>query len=83
MNDHTYKITAQDNILFVDASGPFDFDTMLQYKSETLEAIEKLKHEPWGCIACFHGSGVSGRHEATGRECAYDPTHRLSLSGRP
>ena len=58
MNDHTYKITAQDNILFVDASGPFDFDTMLQYKSETLEAIEKLKHKPWGCIACFHGSGV-------------------------
>ncbi|GLX84176.1 hypothetical protein tloyanaT_04280 [Thalassotalea loyana] len=58
MTNQPYKITAQDNILFVDASGPFDFDTMLEYKSETLDAIEKIKHKPWGCIACFHGSGV-------------------------
>ncbi|QOL26707.1 hypothetical protein LP316_05250 [Thalassotalea sp. LPB0316] len=58
MTEQAYKITAQGNILFVDASGPFDFETMLEYKSETLDAVEKIKDKPWGCIACFHGGGV-------------------------
>lgn len=58
MEKQPYNIEMMDNILVVDAVGPFDIETMLQYKAETLDKIEQLKHKPWGCIACFQETGV-------------------------
>ncbi|MGJ8691124.1 MAG: hypothetical protein ACSHW0_01435 [Thalassotalea sp.] len=54
----SYKLSKTENILVVEAQGPFDEATINQYLSDIKALIEDIKHEPWGTLAIFSGNSI-------------------------
>ena len=52
----TYHIDIKDNILEVDAHGPFDDDIVEQYNSEVKSIIGNFNKLPWGALVIYHGN---------------------------
>lgn len=53
-----YTIDLVDNILLVDAKGPFDSKATQQYVQDMHNACELFNNKPWGLLATFYGSRV-------------------------
>ena len=54
----SYNLSKTDNILIVEAQGPFDDVTVNQYLTDIKVLIEDIKHEPWATLAIFKGNGI-------------------------
>lgn len=54
----SYRLSKTDNILRVEAQGPFDEVVINQYLADIKTLIEDIKHRPWATIAVFSGKGV-------------------------
>lgn len=53
-----YVIEQQNNILLVDAQGPFNEVTAEQYHQDIKKLTEKMTGEPWGSLITFRGNSV-------------------------
>ena len=53
-----YVIEQQDNILLVDAQGPFNEVTAEQYHHDIKILTEKMTGDPWGSLITFRGNSV-------------------------
>jgi hypothetical protein len=53
-----YIIEQKDNILLVDAHGPFNEVTAEKYHQEIKLITEKMSGEPWGSLITFRGNSV-------------------------
>lgn len=54
----SYTIHPQDNILVVDAHGPFNELTSEQYIQDMYDACEKFSGKTWGLLITFYGNSV-------------------------
>lgn len=54
----SYSFSINNNILIVNAEGPFDEETIQQYLLDSKAATEKIQHEPWAILTTFSGKGV-------------------------
>ena len=53
-----YKIEAHQNILVVDAHGPFTEEISQQYIQDMYAACEQFSNQPWGLLVTFYGNSV-------------------------
>lgn len=53
-----YVIEQQNNILLVDAQGPFNEITAEKYHQDIKKVTEKMSGEPWGSLITFRGNSV-------------------------
>ena len=53
-----YVIEQQNNILLVDAQGPFNEITAAKYHQDIKQLTEKMTGEPWGSLITFRGNSV-------------------------
>lgn len=53
-----YTIELVENILLVDAKGPFGTDVTEQYVQDMYNACELFNHKPWGLLATFYGNRI-------------------------
>ncbi len=53
-----YAIEQQNNILLVDAQGPFNEITMEKYHQDIKQLIEKMNGQPWGSLITFRGNSI-------------------------
>lgn len=53
-----YAIKQQNNILFVDAQGPFNDVTAAKYHHDITEITNNMTGEPWGSLITFRGNSV-------------------------
>lgn len=53
-----YVIEQQDNILLVDAQGPFNEVTAEKYHQDIKQLTDKMTGEPWGSLITFRGNSV-------------------------
>jgi hypothetical protein len=53
-----YVIEQQNNILLVDAHGPFNEVTAEKYHQDIKQLTEKMCGEPWGSLITFRGNSV-------------------------
>ena len=53
-----YTIEQKDNILMVDAQGPFNEVTAEKYHQDIKQLTEKMTGEPWGSLITFRGNSV-------------------------
>ncbi|GAA0810824.1 hypothetical protein KO495_07200 [Colwellia sp. D2M02] len=53
-----YTIEHQDNILIVDAAGPFNDETAKHYHQDITQLINELSGEAWGSLVTFHGNSI-------------------------
>ncbi len=53
-----YVIEQQNNILLVDAQGPFNEVTAAKYHQDIKQLTEKMSGEPWGSLITFRGNSV-------------------------
>jgi len=53
-----YKIEAHENILVVDAHGPFTSEISQQYIQDMYTACEQFSGNPWGLLVTFYGNSV-------------------------
>jgi hypothetical protein len=53
-----YFIEQQNNILLVDAQGPFNEVTMEEYHQDIKQLIEKMNGEHWGSLVTFRGNSI-------------------------
>ena len=54
----SYAIEQQENVLLVDAQGPFNEVTAAQYHKEIKEITEQMSGEPWGSLITFRGNSI-------------------------
>jgi hypothetical protein len=54
----SYHIEQQENILMVDAQGPFNEITAEKYHQDITKVTEKMSHKPWGSLITFRGNSV-------------------------
>ncbi len=54
----SYAISHQDNIMFIDARGPFDEEFAKQYQKDIERVTKELSCKPWGSLVTFYGNGV-------------------------
>ena len=54
----SYSIEQQDNILFIDAQGPFDHVVTEQYYQDIKLIANKMSDSPWASLVSFEGSSV-------------------------
>ncbi len=62
----TYRIKVDNNILMVNAKGPFNIETVNRYHNEVLESVEQLAESgsPWGQVIVLHEESLF-THEAS------------------
>ncbi len=53
-----YIIEQKENILLVDAQGPFNEVTAAKYHQDIKQLTEKMTGEPWGSLITFRGNSV-------------------------
>ena len=53
-----YHIEQQDNILLVDAQGPFNEITAAKYHQDITKVTEQMNQVPWGSLITFRGNSV-------------------------
>jgi len=53
-----YHIEQQDNILLVDAQGPFNEITAAKYHQDITKVTEQMSQAPWGSLITFRGNSV-------------------------
>ena len=53
-----YKIEAHNNILVVDAHGPFTEALSQQYVADMYAACEQFSAQPWGLLVTFYGNSI-------------------------
>jgi len=53
-----YVIEQENNILLVDAQGPFNEITMEKYHQDIKQLIEKMNGDPWGSLITFRGNSI-------------------------
>lgn len=56
--DGCYIIEQQDNIMLVDALGPFDETAAEIYHQDIKHVTEKMTGEPWGSLITFRGNSM-------------------------
>ncbi len=54
----SYSIERENNILLVDAQGPFNEITAKQYHQDIEIYTKQMSDSPWGSLISFRGSGV-------------------------
>lgn len=54
----SYLIEQQDNILLIDAQGPFNEVVAEQFHEDIKIITQQMRDEPWASIISFKGSGV-------------------------
>ncbi|GLX79015.1 hypothetical protein tinsulaeT_23550 [Thalassotalea insulae] len=54
----SYKIEPQDNILLVDAHGPFNEVTAQAYVQEMYQACDNFAGRTWGILVTFYGNSI-------------------------
>lgn len=54
----SYRIVKENNILVVDARGPFNEETANNYVNEMYQACEAFDGKPWGLLVTFYGTSV-------------------------
>lgn len=54
----SYKIEQQDNILLIDAQGPFNEVTTEQYHQDIKLFTKKMSGSPWASLVSFKGNSV-------------------------
>ncbi len=54
----SYVIEQQNNILLVDAHGPFNEITAEKYHQDIKQLTEKMTGEPWGSLITFRGNSI-------------------------
>lgn len=53
-----YHIEQQDNILFVDAQGPFNDIIAAKYHHDITKITEQMSQVPWGSLITFRGNTI-------------------------
>mgnify|MGYP000054437373 CR=1 FL=1 len=53
-----YHIEQQDNILLVDAQGPFNEITAENYHQDITKITKQMSPEPWGSLITFRGNSI-------------------------
>jgi hypothetical protein len=53
-----YNIEQKDNILLVDAQGPFCEVTAKQYHNDIMQLTDNMTGEPWGSLITFRGNSI-------------------------
>jgi len=53
-----YRIEQQNNVLFVDAQGPFNEITAERYHQDITKITENMSQVPWGSLITFRGNSV-------------------------
>ncbi len=54
----SYIIEQQNNILLIDAQGPFNDIVTEQYHQDIKLITQKMSHSPWASLISFKGNGV-------------------------
>jgi hypothetical protein len=54
----SYSIERENNILLVDAQGPFNEITVKKYRQDIETYTKQMSEGPWGSLISFRGSGV-------------------------
>ena len=54
----SFTIEHQDNILTVDARGPFTQEIMEQFQQDMVIVSAKMKGQPWGSLVTYYGNAV-------------------------
>jgi len=58
LDQGSYRIEQDNNILLVDAQGPFSEVTSKQYQRDIEQYTQKMSVGPWGSLISFTGNGV-------------------------
>lgn len=59
MREHgVYTIETHGRILFIDAEGPWNTESVRAYKQDMLEATVSMGSDPWALIAVLHGESL-------------------------
>ncbi|SET72279.1 hypothetical protein [Thalassotalea agarivorans] len=58
LKEGTYKLNVTDNILFVEARGPFDEDVVKQFSQEAQSSAHQFNGRRWGSIVTYYGKGI-------------------------
>ena len=53
-----YHIEQQDNILLVDAQGPFNEIIAAKHHQDIAKVTEKMSQNPWGSLITFRGNSI-------------------------
>jgi len=53
-----YSIDPQDDMLVVDAHGPFNDETSENYVQDMYDACEQFSNKTWGLLVTFYGNSV-------------------------
>jgi len=53
-----YQLNFQDNILYVEARGPFNKEVLQNYHQDMKDIIQKNKTKNWGVLAVFYGNSI-------------------------
>lgn len=56
-HDH-YTIEQSDNVLLVDAKGPFNEETAKNYHHDITQLVEQMSGVPWGSLITFRGNTI-------------------------
>lgn len=54
----SYRIEQQNNILLIDAQGPFDDVVTEQFHKDIKVITQKMRDTPWASLVSFNGNGV-------------------------
>ncbi len=54
----SYSIKQEENILMVDAQGPFNDITAKKYHQDIEDYTQKMSGSPWGSLILYRGNGV-------------------------
>lgn len=54
----SYQIKLEDNILHVEAYGPFNEVFSKQYYQEMKSLMRELADQPWATLVTYHGNGI-------------------------
>ncbi len=53
-----YSIEQQNNILLIDAHGPFDEVITEQFDRDIKVVTQKMRHKPWASLVSFKGNSI-------------------------
>ncbi|WP_286265009.1 hypothetical protein [Thalassotalea atypica] len=54
----SYQIERQNNLLVVDARGPFDEEIAIRYQQDIENVTSELNGQPWGILNTYYGNAV-------------------------
>ena len=54
----SYRLSFENNILYVEAEGPFNAEILQEYYRDMKKIVEENKSKRWAALVTYHGNGI-------------------------